>query len=332
MSKIKTQKDLIINLKSTNEYKRSKAIADCITFLSEKIKELELEKSNLIIKLEDLSKKNSSQKDLNTKLKSELEVQKSQNGLYKTKLTVLEELNKTLEQTLFELKNKIEKEKNEQIQNNNEYEMAINKYKKKLNEIKNESEKIKKENIKYKIIGESNKKMKNKIKKYEVLLYKMDLENQGYKDEIQKYQNQLATITGQNFNFIPLYKIDLNTELETIEGNNITTTNKENEKINIENNDTEEGVLTTNNENENGNEKSFEDHSEEIEITNEKNNEEQSEDDSKEEIRDNNSKGKEKEENEEDSNYNNDNNNNSNNEENEEDYVKTQDDIEDNNE
>ena len=62
--------------------------------------------------------------------------------------------------------------------------------------------------------------MKTKIKKYEVLLYKMDLENQGYKDEIQKYQNQLSTVTGQNINFIPIYKIDLNSELENIDGNN----------------------------------------------------------------------------------------------------------------
>ena len=136
MSKIKAQKDLITNLKSTNEYKRSKAIADCITFLSDKIKELELEKSNLTIKLEDLSKKNSSQKDLNMKLKSELDVQKSQNGLYKTKLTVLEELNKTLEQTISELKNKLEKEKSEQKKRNEQYELMVNKYKKMLTETK----------------------------------------------------------------------------------------------------------------------------------------------------------------------------------------------------
>ena len=158
MSKIKTQKDLITNLKSTDEYKRSKAIAGCITFLSDKIKELESDKNNLLTKLDDLSKKNLSQKDLNIKLKSELEVQKSQNGLYKKKLTVLEELNKQL---------------------------------------------------------------KHKIKKYEILLYKMDLENQGYKDEIQKYQNQLSTITGQSINFIPIYKIDLNSELENIDNDDI---------------------------------------------------------------------------------------------------------------
>ena len=186
MSKIKTQKDLIINLKSTDEYKRSKAIAGCITFLSDKIKELELDKDNLLTKLDDLSKKNLSQKDLNIKLKSELEVQKSQNGLYKKKLTVLEELNKTFEQTVSELKNKIEKQKIEQKERNEQYEIMINKYKKIANEAKNEKEQIKNENKSYKKLIENNKKLISKIKKYEVLLYKMDLENQGYKDEIQK--------------------------------------------------------------------------------------------------------------------------------------------------
>ena len=79
---------------------------------------------------------------------------------------------------------------------------------------------MKNENKSYKKLIENNKKLISKIKKYEVLLYKMDLENQGYKDEIQKYQNQLATVTGQNFNFVPIYKIDLNSELETIEDKN----------------------------------------------------------------------------------------------------------------
>ena len=210
MSKIKAQKDLITNLKSTDEYKRSKAIAGCITFLSEKIKELEFEKSNLIIKLDDLTKKNITQKELNSKLKSELEVQKSQNGLYKTKLTVLEELKKTFEQTVSELKNKLEKEKKEQKEKIDQYELMLNKYKQISIETKNENKNFQK-------LEEINKTLKTKIKKYEVLLYKMDLENQGYKDEIQKYQNQLATITGQNINFIPIYKIDLNSELETID-------------------------------------------------------------------------------------------------------------------
>ena len=274
MSKIKAQKDLITNLKSTDEYKRSKAIAGCITFLSEKIKELEFEKSNLIIKLDDLTKKNITQKELNSKLKSELEVQKSQNGLYKTKLTVLEELKKTFEQTVSELKNKLEKEKNDQKQRNEQYELAINKYKTTLYEIKNE-------NKKYKKSDEVNKKLKNKIKKYEVLLYKMDLENQGYKDEIQKYQNQLSTITGQNINFIPIYKIDLNSELETIDKNK---NKSENEIINDTNN-TEENILTTNNDIENNEEN-------DITNTNENNDENEinGDIDSKEENEDNNLK------------------------------------------
>ena len=310
MSKIKAQKDLIVNLKSTDEYKRSKAIAGCITFLSEKIKELEFEKSNLMIKLDDLTKKNIAQKELNSKLKSELEVQKSQNGLYKTKLTVLEELKKTLEQTVSELKNKLEKEKNEQKQRNEQYEIIINKYKTTIYEIKNE-------NKKYKKSEEVNKKLKNKIKKYEILLYKMDLENQGYKDEIQKYQNQLSTITGQNINFIPIYKIDLNSELETIDKNK----NKEENEIINDTNNTEENILTTNNDIEND---------EKIEITNTNENNDDNEIngdiDSKEENEDNNLK--DNNESEDDNNNNEDNNNTF---EKDEEYVQTQeqDNIED---
>ena len=324
MSKIKTQKDLITNLKSTDEYKRSKAIAGCITFLSDKIKELELDKNNLLTKLDDLSKKNLSQKDLNIKLKSELEVQKSQNGLYKKKLTVLEELNKTFEQTVSELKNKIEKQKIEQKERNEQYEIMINKYKKIANEAKNEKEQIKNENKSYKKLIENNKKLISKIKKYEVLLYKMDLENQGYKDEIQKYQNQLATVTGQNFNFVPIYKIDLNSELETIEDKNKNDNIKEETKLTTENNNTEEYILTTNNENENNeDEKSAEDNNEEIEIetnTNENNIDNENNDDnenSKEEYEENNLK---------------ENDNSEDNNEKDEDFVQTQDNIEDNHE
>ena len=168
MSKIKAQKELIINLKSTDEFKRSKAIAGCITFLSDKIKELESEKSNLIIKLEDLTKKNLSQKELNAKLKSELEVQKNQNGLFKTKLNVLEELKKTFEKTVSELKNKLEKEKKEQKEKIDQYELMLNKYKQISIETKNENKNFQK-------LEEINKTLKKKKKKYEVLLYKMDL-------------------------------------------------------------------------------------------------------------------------------------------------------------
>ena len=42
MSNLKLTKDILLQLKNTDEYKRSLAISDCITFLSNKIKELEL--------------------------------------------------------------------------------------------------------------------------------------------------------------------------------------------------------------------------------------------------------------------------------------------------
>ena len=100
MSEKKLTKDIISQLKNTDEYKRSQAIAGCITFLSNKIKELELNNNNLNKKIEDLNKKNTSESELNFKIKSEIKVLKKQSELYKTKLSVTEELNKTLEKTV----------------------------------------------------------------------------------------------------------------------------------------------------------------------------------------------------------------------------------------
>ena len=234
MSEGKIINDIIKQLKITDEYKRSQAIAGCITFLSNKIKELELDNSNLNIKINDLTQKITSESELNFKLKSEMKVMQSQTELYKTKLSVTEELNKTLEQTISELKNKLNTDKISFNKKCEEFTLSLNKYKNTIEELKNEkenneSELINLKNEKNEMLSENEKlndelnnmkklediniQLKNKIKKYEVLLYKMDLENQGYKDEIQKYQNQLSTVTGQTINFIPIYKIDLNSEL-----------------------------------------------------------------------------------------------------------------------
>ena len=205
MSEKKLTKDILIQLKNTEEFKRSKAIAECITFLSNKIKELELNNNNLNKKIKDLTEKNSSEAELNFKLKSEMKVLKSQTELYKTKLSVTEELNKTLEQTILELKAKINNDKISFNQKNEQLSSSLNKYKNIIEDLKKEKEKSEKyinklfeekneinnELNKMKKFEELNKQLNHKIKKYEVLLYKMDLENQEYKDEIQKYQNQI---------------------------------------------------------------------------------------------------------------------------------------------
>jgi hypothetical protein len=117
----------------------------------------------------------------------------------------------------------------------NEKEIIINNLSKEKNAINNQKDELINELNNFKKFEEINKQLKHKIKKYEILLYKMDLENQGYKDEIQKYQNQLSTLTGQTINFIPIYKIDLNTELESIEGNDGNDDNDVNDNSKDEN-------------------------------------------------------------------------------------------------
>ena len=253
MSEKKLTKDIFAQLKNTDEYKRSKAIAECITFLSNKIKDLEANNKTLNKNIEELIQKNNKESELNFKLKSEVKVLQKHTELYKTKLSVIEELNKTLEQTILELKTIINNDKISYNQKNEQFTSSLNKYKSIIEEMKNEKEIIinnltkEKNDINnqkdelinelnnFKKFEEINKQLKHKIKKYEILLYKMDLENQGYKDEIQKYQNQLSTLTGQTINFIPIYKIDLNTELESIEGNDGNDDNDGNDNSKDEN-------------------------------------------------------------------------------------------------
>ena len=68
MSEEEIIKDIITNVKKTDEYKRSQAIAGCITFLANKIKELELDNNNLNQKINDLTQKSTSESELTFKL------------------------------------------------------------------------------------------------------------------------------------------------------------------------------------------------------------------------------------------------------------------------
>ena len=261
MSKDKLLNEVLLQLKATDEYKRSQAIANCITFLLNKVKELEKKNNDLCNKISEMVEKNTLEGKVNSNLKSEAKVLQSQTELYKTKLSVTEELNQTLEQTIIELKNKINSDK---INNDKkiaqlslsikDYQNQIQELSKEKDEIKNENEKINNEVNESKKYEEINKDLNIKIKKYEVLLYKMDLENQGYKNEIQKYQNQISTLSGQAINFIPIYKIDLNRELENIENNNNNNDEKESDENYEEENrnspqDNEEEELNNNIEN-----------------------------------------------------------------------------------
>ena len=252
--------EIISNLKNTDEFKRSKAIAGCITFLSNKINNLQKENKDLSNKISELMKKNSTEVESKYKLQSENKILKNESKLFQSKLTVTEELNKTLEQTIIELRNKINSDKIDYNKKFDQYSSSINKYKNLFNEL--QKEKQNNQNILNSIISDKNeinnekdalileiKKLKEnqtqnnilstKLKKYELLMFKMDLENQGYKDEIQKYQKQILALSGENINFLPLEKIDLNAELETIENNlKIAESNTVN-NINMVNNNEE---------------------------------------------------------------------------------------------
>ena len=110
MSVVETINDygnLVQQLQSTEEYKRNGAIAEAIQFLLNQISSLQTEKQNLINSNNETSQNNNNLNAIITQLKSENTLMQNENKLYKTKLSVTEQLNKTLEQTINELNTKI---------------------------------------------------------------------------------------------------------------------------------------------------------------------------------------------------------------------------------
>lgn len=244
MSMVDNENELINQLQSTNEYKRSCAIAESIQLLLNKISELEAEKSNLIKINDDAVQSNANQSALITKLKSENALLQNESKLYKTKLSVTEQLNKTLEQTVNELNSKISTQqktfntKCEQFSNVlNEYknifeelkieklslETQLSKSVKELTEAKSKNEILSKQIDSLKQDQQNSQSLNKKLKEYELLLYKIDLENQTFKQEIKNLHNKYNipltnSETIDNSSGIPVIKkIDLNSELNTIE-------------------------------------------------------------------------------------------------------------------
>jgi chromosome segregation ATPase len=234
--------DLINNLQSTEEYKRSIAISDSIKFLLGKIEELTQMNSKLTKQNNEinLSLKNSNETIF--KLQTDNGLLQNEAKLYKSKLSITEQLNNTLEETIKELnlkignqnqnfnikceqfnnilneyKNIFEELKLEKLAIENKFKDAINKindYKEINQSLQIEINKLKSDKIALDILN-------NKLKSYEVLMYKLDLENQSFKQDIVNYRNQIASITNsQSFDDnYPIKKINLNNEIDNIDKN-----------------------------------------------------------------------------------------------------------------
>ena len=184
-------------------------------------------------------------KKINEKLfqfKTDNNLLKDESKLFKTKLNITEKLNNSLEETIKELNLKIEnQEKNfnkkcenfnnilneyknifeelklEKLAIENKFKDAINKineYKEINQNLQIEINKLKSDKLALDILN-------NKLKSYEVLMYKLDLENQSFKQDIVNYRNQIASITNsQSFDDnYPIKKINLNNEIDNIDKN-----------------------------------------------------------------------------------------------------------------
>ena len=249
--------ELINKLKSTEEYKRNSAISNSINYLIGKIEELTEINSKLIKKNDEMSL---NLKKINEKLfqfKTDNNLLKDESKLFKTKLNITEKLNNSLEATIKELNLKIENQEKNFNKKCENFNNILNEYKNIFEELKSEKETLEdklkqafndinncKELIQnYQI--EINKLKSNKIaldilnkkiKSYEILMYKLDLENQSFKKDILNYRNQIAYITNSQTNEenFPIQKINLNQELDNIEKNCESIKISSSENINSE--------------------------------------------------------------------------------------------------
>ena len=239
--------DLIFQLKQTDEHNRSKAIADSITFLLSYIKSLETKNSSLQEKITELTTSNA---DLNmnlTKLKSDNTLLQNEIKILKSKFSITDQLNHTLEQTISELNTKLSNQqinfdskcdkfsnilteyksvfealKQEKASQDNELNNVIDE----LNQLKTENEHLSSDNNTLKKEKMKYHSLQKKVKEYELLLYKIDLENQTFRQELKKYQKSNVTRGKSNITYNQqtdsidaINKIDLNNELNTIDNN-----------------------------------------------------------------------------------------------------------------
>ena len=249
--------ELINKLKSTEEYKRNSAISNSINYLIGKIEELTEINSKLIKKNDEMSL---NLKKINEKLfqfKTDNNLLKDESKLFKTKLNITEKLNNSLEETIKELNLKIENQEKNFNKKCENFNNILNEYKNIFEELKSEKEtledKLKQafndinnykeliQNYQFEINKLKSNKisldiLNKKIKSYEILMYKLDLENQSFKKDILNYRNQIAYITNSQTNEenFPIQKINLNQELDNIEKNYETIKISSSENINSE--------------------------------------------------------------------------------------------------
>ena len=187
-------------MNNSDDYMKSKAIADSIQTMLNRISVLESENEKLI-------KYNSNTIAIVNQLKSENALLVNEINVYKSKESVNKELIATYEETIEKMKIKIKEKENEFKINTEKYVTIINEYKtiyeemkvdkvslekqiekaiQNVNEIKEENRSLCQEIERYKESSIKCENLNKKCKENQILLYKLDLENQLYKEHLKK--------------------------------------------------------------------------------------------------------------------------------------------------
>ena len=242
----------------SNEYKRSIAISDAINLLIDKIEKLEKDKNKLKMSLEQredlLEKMEKEVQLLNSKVKMERKEREINEDQFRKKFDDLTLVNLSMDEKIKNLEN-FYKMKNKEKSSN--FQNILSEYKSTFDSLENEikrlhSEMKHSENLHKEIIEDIQKSHKNlmenysgkeiiqnkKLKEYEILFHKLDLENRNYRESIRAL-NKKFNFSGCEKDLIDLIlpkKIDLINEITTIE--NSQDKIKNNESLNKNLNDT----------------------------------------------------------------------------------------------
>jgi hypothetical protein len=253
---LKLEKEIISLIPSTDEYRRSQAIAEAFNFLlmkyetgskdfKSKVKELENELERIRGEIRSEKVKFSEIEEFSFRTNKNKE----------DKIQTLQEINSKLQEKIYELEGCLIEIENKFIEKETTFKRIIHEYKMTFDNFKNENDVSKtriinledqiremkeKHSLSMREMEDNynknlNKSKENeislskKLKEYELLMYKMDLENQSFKEKLNFFTSQNNNLnnlglgrSAESFfkNKNSAGKINLNEEIKEIETNN----------------------------------------------------------------------------------------------------------------
>jgi DNA repair exonuclease SbcCD ATPase subunit len=234
---LKVLRRILILFLDADEYKRSLAISEAFNFLLDKIKVSEEKlKEGINSEMKYTESIKNLKSELNEKIKiTELNLEEFEQKefILTNKIDALNSINKSLENKVKQFESEIKNFKNIQTERDNEFEKIILEYKENFEKLGREFQILQNNSSrKEKEFLDTEKKLNNeinslkekeiflnkKLKEFEVLIYKQNLENQNLRDGLRNFNSKTAVESlADTLQSLSTTKIDVENELKTID-------------------------------------------------------------------------------------------------------------------